>query len=84
MNVQAQLNISKCFGTTYGLGHADTGIADGQGLVLLVGDDTDVELLLGIESGGVSQRLVPDFVDGIGGVGDDFTKEDLLVGVESV
>ena len=66
------------------LGHTNTGIADGEDLVLLVGDETDVEILARVEDRGICQRLVTDLVECIGGVGDDFTKEDLLVGVESV
>jgi hypothetical protein len=31
-----------------GLGHANTGIADAKELVLLVGNDSDIELLLSI------------------------------------
>ena len=67
-----------------GLGHADTGVADAEDLVILVGDDADEELLLGVEDRGVGEGLVADFVESIGRVGDDFTKEDLLVGVEGV
>ena len=67
-----------------GLGHADTGVADAEELVLLLGGDADVELFLGLKDGGVSERLVADFVESIGTVGNQFTKEDLLVGVESV
>ena len=67
-----------------GLGHADTGVADGERLVLLVGRDADVELLLGLERRRVSQRLVADLVERIRAVGDDLAKEDLLVRVERV
>ena len=67
-----------------GLGHADTGVADGERLVLLVGRDADVELLLSLERGRVSQRLVADLVERIRAVGDDLAKEDLLVRVERV
>ena len=66
------------------LGHANTGIANGEDLALLVRDDADVQLLFGVENGGVGEGGVADFVEGIGCVGDDFTKEDLLVGVEGV
>ena len=64
------------------LGHADTGITDRQGLVLLVGDDADDEVLVAVDHRWVGERLVANFVEGIGGVRDDLTKEDLLVGVE--
>ena len=67
-----------------GLGHADTGVADAKDLVLLLGGDADVELLLGLEDGGVGEGRIADFVEGVGAVGDEFTKEDLLVGVEGV
>ena len=66
------------------LGHTDTGIADGEDLVLLVGGDADEEILARVKDGGVSERCITDLVEGIGRVGDQFTKEDLLVGVESV
>ena len=52
-----------------GLGHTDTGITDRQGLVGLVRDDADVEVLFGVESRRVREGLVSDLVEGIGGVG---------------
>lgn len=67
-----------------GLGHTDTGITDGENLVLLVGGNTNVELPLAVEGGGVGEGGVADFVEGIGTVGDQLTKEDLLVRVEGV
>ena len=67
-----------------GLGHANTRVTDGQDLVLLVGDDVDEELRLGVELGLVRQGLIADLVESIGGVGDELTQEDLLVGVEGV
>lgn len=92
-----------------GLGHTDTGITDGEGLVDLVRDDTDVKILFGVELGRVGESRVTDLVESIGGVGlgssesgrlevarwydysateerthNQFTKEDLLVGVEGV
>jgi hypothetical protein len=66
------------------LGHADTGVANLEKLVLLVGDDQDVEILLGIEHGRIGERSISDFVESIGTVGDQFTEEDFLVGVEGV
>lgn len=69
---------------TYSLGHTDTGITDGEGLVLLIGDDVDAEILVGVELGGVGQGLIANLVQSIGGVGDQLTQEDLLVGVDSV
>ena len=67
-----------------GLGHTDTGITEGEDLVLLVRGDTDEELLARVEDGGIRQGLVADLVEGIGRVGDEFTEEDLLVRVEGV
>lgn len=67
-----------------GLSHTDTSIDNGEDLVLLVGDDTDVQVLVRVEDGGVRQGRVTDFVESIGTIGDNFTKEDLLVAVESV
>ena len=66
------------------LGHTNTGIADGKDLVLVVGGDADVEVLSAVEDGGVGEGSITDFVNGIRAVGNQFTKENLLVGVESV
>ena len=66
------------------LGHTDTRVTDGKSLRLLIGNDSDEELLLGVEDGGVGERCIADLVEGIRAVGDDFTEEDLLVGVEGV
>ncbi|KAK1237457.1 hypothetical protein MKX08_003082 [Trichoderma sp. CBMAI-0020] len=55
-----------------------------NGLGLLVGDDVDAQVLARVELAGVGQRLVADLVQGIGGVGDKFSQEDLLVGVDGV
>ena len=44
-----------------------------------MGDDADVKFLLTIEGGWVGQGLVADFVEGIGAVGDEFSKKDFLV-----
>ena len=41
--------------------------------------DADVEVLLGVELAGVGKGGVTDLIEGIGAVGDKFTKEDLLV-----
>ncbi|KAI3479872.1 hypothetical protein L1887_58069 [Cichorium endivia] len=38
-----------------GLGHADTGVADGEAVVLLVRGDADVELLFGLEHRGSTE-----------------------------
>ena len=61
-----------------GLGHPDTGVDDGEGLGISVQDDLDEELLLVAQLAGVSQGLVTDLVQGIGGVGDQVCEEDLF------
>jgi hypothetical protein len=67
-----------------GLGHTNTGIPDGEGTLLLVGSDSDKELLLSVEGRWVGESLVSDLVESIGRVRDQFSKENLLVGVEGV
>mmetsp|Transcript_14257 Transcript_14257/g.26144 ORF Transcript_14257/g.26144 Transcript_14257/m.26144 type:complete len:301 (-) Transcript_14257:13-915(-) len=66
------------------LGHSDSGVLNGEGVVGLVGDEPDLHLLLGLEDSSISQGLVPDLVKGIRGITDELPKEDLLVGVEGV
>lgn len=66
------------------LGHADTGIPDTEEFVLLVGADSDVKFLFRVEDGGFGQGRVANFVEGVGTVGNQFPKEDFLVGVEGV
>lgn len=66
------------------LGHANTRVTKSKDFVLLVRNDADEELLLGVEDRGISEGGITDFVESIGGVGDEFTKEDFLVRVESV
>jgi len=67
-----------------GLSHADARVNDGDGLALLVGDDLDEELLLGVELGGIGEALISDLVQGIGAVGNQLAEEDFFVGVEGV
>ena len=59
-------------------------VNEGQGLLILVRDDLDAEILPTIELRGIGQGLVPDLVQGVRRVGDQLTKEDLLVRVERV
>lgn len=66
------------------LGHTDTSVADGEDLVGLVGSDADVELGLSLELGGVGEGGIANLVESIRTVGNEFSKEDLLVAVESV
>jgi len=66
------------------LGHTDTGIADGEDLVVLVGNDPDVQLPLSLEDRGLGQRCIANFVESIRSVGNQLSQEDFLVGVEGV
>mmetsp|Transcript_18093 Transcript_18093/g.30891 ORF Transcript_18093/g.30891 Transcript_18093/m.30891 type:complete len:540 (-) Transcript_18093:58-1677(-) len=66
------------------LGHSDSTVVDGEGVVSLVRNDPDFEVGLGLELLGLRDRVVPDLVEGVGGVGDELSQEDLLVGVEGV
>jgi hypothetical protein len=66
------------------LGHTNTGISDGEGTLLLVGSNSDKELLLSVEGRRIGKSLVSDLVESIGRVGNQFSKENLLVGVEGV
>ena len=47
------------------LGHADTGVLNGQGLCLPVGGDLDEEILLSLQFGGVGKGLITDFIQSI-------------------
>jgi hypothetical protein len=69
---------------TYSLGHTDTGIPNRKGLVLLVGNDVDAQVLAGVQLAGIRERLIADLVERIRGIGDKFSEEDLLVGVDGV
>jgi len=69
---------------TYSLGHTNTGILDGKGLVLLVRNDVDPQILARVEHGRIREGLVSELVEGIGAVGNELSKEDLLVGVDGV
>ena len=66
------------------LGHTNTSVADGQGVVGLVWDDLDLEVGLGLQLLWLDDSLVSDLVEGIRGVGNELSEENLLVGVESV
>ena len=66
------------------LGHTDTGVPETKDLVFLVGTDTDVELLLGVENGGLGQGRVTDFVESIRTVRNQLPQKDLLIRVEGV
>jgi hypothetical protein len=67
-----------------GLGHTNTGIADGELLVFLVSDQLDFELRFAIQDGLVLQREVSNLVQSIRSVRDQLAQENFLVRVESV
>jgi len=64
--------------------HANTGVPDGEGVVGSVGNDLDSEVRLSLELLGLGDTLVSDLVEGVRGVGNELSQEDLLVRVESV
>ena len=64
--------------------HADAVVADGKGAVLLVDGQGDGKILPLQAHFFVRQGQITQLVDGVGGVGDDLTQEDLLVGVDGV
>jgi hypothetical protein len=43
-----------------------------------------VQVFFGIKDRGIGERRISNLVEGVGAVGNEFTKEDLLVGVEGV
>ena len=68
------------------LGHTNTRVPNGECIVGFIRDDSDSEVRLNIELGllSISDGDVTDLVEGIRSVGDDFSKEDFLVGVEGI
>ena len=66
------------------LGHTDTGVRDVQHVVVLVSLDLDAELLRGVQHRFVGEGEQADLVQGVGGVGDQFSQEDLLVAIQRV
>ena len=66
------------------LRHAHTGVAYNEHFILLIRDDSDVKLLLGLEGSRVCQRRITNFIERVRSVRDQFTKENLFVGIESV
>ena len=66
------------------LGHANATVAESEDLVFFIWDDPNEKLLFGFEDRWIGERSIANFIESIGAVGDEFTKEDLFVGVESV
>ena len=69
---------------TYSFGHTNTGITDCKGLVLLVWNNVDSQILARIELWWIWESFISNLVQSIWGVGDEFSKENLLVGVDCV
>ena len=65
-------------------GHADAVVGHGEGALLLVGDDGDLQVGPADPHGVVGEGLVGQLVLGIAGVGDELPQEDLLVGIDGV
>ena len=57
---------------------------DSERVVCAIWDDFNFEVGLTLELFWLNNSLVPDFVKGIGGVGDELSQEDFLVRVERV
>ena len=68
------------------LGHTNTRVPNGECVVGFIRDDSDSEIRLDIELGllSIGDGGVTDLVEGIRSVGDDFSKEDFLIGVEGI
>jgi len=67
-----------------GLGHADPEVLDRQGFGLVVGRDVDLQLQLVVEDLLFGQLEMPELLQRVGGIGDQFADEDLLLGVKRV
>ena len=68
-------------GFRFGLGHADAVIGHGDEALVLVDDYADAVICPVKADLIVGQRQVAQLVDSVGCIGDDFTQEYLLVGV---
>jgi hypothetical protein len=66
------------------LGHANTRINDGKGVVGLVRLNVNEQLRLGIQDRLVSQGEMANLVKSIARVGNELAKENVLVGVKGV
>jgi len=65
-------------------GHTDAVVLDGEGAGILVHREPDGEVRAAETHLFIGERQIGQLVDGIAGVGDQFPKEDLLVGVDGV
>ena len=46
-------------------GHSNTSVNDGQSLLLLVGDETDVEVFAAVQTAGICETLITDLIQGL-------------------
>ena len=73
--------IGQLIGSLTGLA---TSIIDGKGVVGFVWDNLDLKIWLSFKLLWFGDRVVSNLVKGIRSVRDEFSKEDFLVGIESV
>jgi hypothetical protein len=68
------------------LGHTDTSVPEGKGVVALIGDNLNSEIRFFVETStfGVSDRFVSDFIESIRCIRNEFSKEHLFVRVKGV
>ncbi len=64
--------------------HADPGIGDREGVVLVIEGDVDLERHVGIEDIGGGNALMPEFLQGICRIGDQFANKNVPLGVQRV
>ena len=64
--------------------HADAVVADGEGTVVLVDGQRDLEIVTTHPHLVIGQAEIAQLVDGIRGVGDDLPQEYFLVGIDGV
>jgi hypothetical protein len=66
------------------LGHADACVGNGEGVLFVVAVNGDFQGHMGIEFDFFDQTLVPEFFQGIGGVGHQLADENIALGVERI
>ena len=64
--------------------HADTVVLEGHGTCLLVEAQANLQVGVAFQQLWLGQRLEAQLVGGVGGVGDQFTQEDLLVRIQGM
>ena len=64
--------------------HADAVVADGEGTVVLVDGQRDLEIVTAHPHLVIGQAEIAQLVNGVRGVGDDLPQENLLMGIDGV